>query len=436
MHDKRIFISHSTKDRLFAEWMSDFLVCFGVDRESIFCSSDYRSGVSGKIPDEIARALEDTVIDIVILSGSYKQSEYCLNEAGIIWFKGDKSEKIIVVIPEIFGEKCAGFMDTHYKQYRILDADFFDALTRGLENALMEKQVIQPDMRADLSGFHRQIERLERFQNSLPIVENLSVCPAERFEREKELQKIKRAWENIQRISYRNPDVMGGRKNIFYKSYGRTIVLYAAKNPGKIKVETTTECVIVNLSDEAYTEVFSAQFLRHHGGHDTYREIELKADGAAVKRRSGGSGRKPSGGAYLSSQNSEVVVKAHSSAAVKNVTIYEIEPELFFQSKVLHLPCGAYSIQANFDVSFIKRFGTCYIFRSQFIPPDPGNLDARLIPHEIFSESPDKRSMHYRCEDGFPAGSGYVLTISKIRETRAKRIPWRRPDTGKRGGRR
>ena len=411
---KKIFISHSTKDKLFVKWMSNLLACFGIGPESIFCSSDYRSGVFGKIPDEISWALESTVIDIIILSDAYKKSEYCLNEAGIIWFKGARSEKIIVVIPEISGEKCAGFMDAHYKQYRIFEPDFLDALVQRLEDILIKKKVIRPDMRVNLSCFRKRVVELEQFKKSLPIIENLSIYSAGEFGKERELHKIKQAWENIQKVCGRNPNFMGGHKNVFYKSYGRTIVIYAAEDPQKIQVKTTTEYVIVNLSNENYTEDYSSLFIKEDGGYDTYKVIEFEVNGKPYEREGGSVTVRDS---YVTYKNPGIVVDAHSNFAVKYVTTYNIEPGLFFQSKVLRIPCGVYSIQANFDVSFTRKFGTNYIFRSQFIPPDPSNLDACTVPHENFAESPDKRNIHFKCEDGFPAGSGYVLSISKTNET-------------------
>lgn len=65
----------------------DFLVNVGVDNDVIFCSSIPGYDVREKIADEIFSALNESMIDIAILSSNYYDSTYCLNEAGIIWFK-------------------------------------------------------------------------------------------------------------------------------------------------------------------------------------------------------------------------------------------------------------------------------------------------------------------------------------------------------------
>ena len=49
MSSKKIFISHSSKDKAFASWLSKLLVCLGVNESAIFYSSDFRQGVREKI---------------------------------------------------------------------------------------------------------------------------------------------------------------------------------------------------------------------------------------------------------------------------------------------------------------------------------------------------------------------------------------------------
>ena len=58
MSIKKIFISHSSKDKAFASWLSKLLVCLGVDESAIFYSSDFRQGVREKISDEVLHALK------------------------------------------------------------------------------------------------------------------------------------------------------------------------------------------------------------------------------------------------------------------------------------------------------------------------------------------------------------------------------------------
>ena len=90
MSKKEIFISHSTKDKEVADMIADFLHNAGIDKELIFCSSLPGNDVIEKIPDEVRIHLNESKVNIVILSNNYYQSAYCLNEAGIIWYENNK----------------------------------------------------------------------------------------------------------------------------------------------------------------------------------------------------------------------------------------------------------------------------------------------------------------------------------------------------------
>lgn len=82
-----IFISHNTQDKNVADIFVDFLISVGIQRDSIFCSSLPGNNVKEKIPDEIRESLNKSKVNVIILSKTYYESVYCLNEAGIIWYK-------------------------------------------------------------------------------------------------------------------------------------------------------------------------------------------------------------------------------------------------------------------------------------------------------------------------------------------------------------
>ena len=62
---KRIFISHSEKNKDFVALLLNYLVSLGVKRKNIFCSSDYRSGVHDKISDDVFAALRNRYYCVV-----------------------------------------------------------------------------------------------------------------------------------------------------------------------------------------------------------------------------------------------------------------------------------------------------------------------------------------------------------------------------------
>lgn len=113
----KIFISHRALDKEVVDILFEFLIAVGIPRESIFCSSLPGNDVKEKISDEVKRAIDESVINIVLLSKDYYDSAYCLNEAGIIWYKDIKV--IVIALPEITPDNMYGFLDSNYKIRRL-----------------------------------------------------------------------------------------------------------------------------------------------------------------------------------------------------------------------------------------------------------------------------------------------------------------------------
>lgn len=108
-----IFISHSSKNAEVAIMLRDFLVETGVPNECIFCSSIKGNDVKHRISVEVKTALAQSCVNIAILSEEYKNSPYCVNEAGIIWFF-DETPAIVIGLPEITHTNMCGFINGDY----------------------------------------------------------------------------------------------------------------------------------------------------------------------------------------------------------------------------------------------------------------------------------------------------------------------------------
>lgn len=198
------------------------------------------------------------LLDIIVLSNEYRKSEYCLNEAGIIWFKSEESEKSVIVLSLSSELIQAGFIDNDYIQLRLMDPNFLGKLSDRLKEMLSKHGLRQSQ--ADFTCFNKLVIELEDYKKGLPFIENLIIPYTSEGSKDIELSKISDAWNRVQQFSYRNPNELKVYPYIFYKEYIRQIRLSASDIPGKIRVKTITKSVIVNLSSKDYADEYSSLF--------------------------------------------------------------------------------------------------------------------------------------------------------------------------------
>lgn len=106
-----IFISHRTEDADVADMLKDFLVSTNIPNDYIFCSSLPGNNVRHNIQREVKEKMKNSTVNIAILSKSYYESAYCLNELGIIWFQEPQIPFVLVGLPEIEHNNMLGFLD-------------------------------------------------------------------------------------------------------------------------------------------------------------------------------------------------------------------------------------------------------------------------------------------------------------------------------------
>ena len=144
---KKIFISHNTQDKVVADIFVDFLIAVGIPRNEIFCSSLPGNNVRENITAEIRESLDSSNIFICILSSSYYQSAYCLNEAGIVWYK--HAATIIIGLPEINIDNMQGFINKDYMIRHLNNSDdiyaIIDDIIAELNLTQIKHQVINTE---------------------------------------------------------------------------------------------------------------------------------------------------------------------------------------------------------------------------------------------------------------------------------------------------
>ena len=147
--NKTIFISHRTTDKAVADMLLDFLVTTGIPRESIKCSSLPGNDVKERIAPEIRTWIQQSAVNVAILSDNYYKSAYCLNEAGVIWYLED-IPIIPIALPEITHNNMIGFLDSDYK-LRKLDSDddiayIYDTVQENLQLPAARHSVITAEI--------------------------------------------------------------------------------------------------------------------------------------------------------------------------------------------------------------------------------------------------------------------------------------------------
>lgn len=86
---KKIFISHSSKDKDVVEKFIDHILMLGIGLSSddIFCTSieDLAIKNGEEIRNHIQANIQNADFSILLISNNYKNSEICLNEMGAVW---------------------------------------------------------------------------------------------------------------------------------------------------------------------------------------------------------------------------------------------------------------------------------------------------------------------------------------------------------------
>lgn len=97
---KKIFISHSSKDKAIVQLFVDDILQLGIGikPEQIFCTSIEDMGIKNGeyIRKHIHQNIKDADYSFLLISDNYKKSEICLNEMGAVWAY-DKNVKLYLL---------------------------------------------------------------------------------------------------------------------------------------------------------------------------------------------------------------------------------------------------------------------------------------------------------------------------------------------------
>lgn len=121
----KIFISHSTDDRLIVEKFVTMLEQIGLKQEQLFCSSITGYGIpqgAGDLYDFIRNEMSnDNLFVIMMLSQNYYNSPVCLNEMGAAWIK--QSEYQSILLPGFQYSEIKGAVNPRDMTFRLADKE-------------------------------------------------------------------------------------------------------------------------------------------------------------------------------------------------------------------------------------------------------------------------------------------------------------------------
>ena len=114
----KIFISHASMDAPIGERFLEALVELGINKENVFYSSSYHTGVKlGKnFHEEVKNALNSAEIVIFLLTPNFYKSEFCLNEMGAVWCSN--KDFIPILLNNLTYNDMKGFIDSHYIAFK------------------------------------------------------------------------------------------------------------------------------------------------------------------------------------------------------------------------------------------------------------------------------------------------------------------------------
>jgi hypothetical protein len=130
---KRIFISHSSKDKEVMEKFTDYILQLGIglSHEDIFCTSIEEMGIRNG--EDIRQHIKDNVqgadFSFLMLSKNYKKSEICLNEMGAVWAVDNRVRYYL--LPNVDFKEIGWLCDTN-KAEKLHDYVVLDALQEEL----------------------------------------------------------------------------------------------------------------------------------------------------------------------------------------------------------------------------------------------------------------------------------------------------------------
>lgn len=133
MFERKVFVSHSSKNKEIADHFCSYIARLGVKDENIFCSSVIGKGIDNgqQLNKAIADAIAKSSLLIFILSYDFLSSSYCMEELGVGWFLAQRGDVTCyyLVLPDIDMSDIQGFVNSKVDKFTFLDNNHVEDLS-------------------------------------------------------------------------------------------------------------------------------------------------------------------------------------------------------------------------------------------------------------------------------------------------------------------
>lgn len=130
---KKLFISHSSKDKSIIKPLIDLIESIGLKEEQIFFSSSSAYGVDlgENIFERLKKELSNEVFALFILSNNFYSSPVCLCEMGAVWINSKK--QIPILIPPFSFDEMKGVFP-NFLGFKMDDKNELNSFKQQIEN--------------------------------------------------------------------------------------------------------------------------------------------------------------------------------------------------------------------------------------------------------------------------------------------------------------
>ena len=192
---KKLFISHSSKNKVIANQLISYLERLGLEHKNMFCSSSISQGAKNgeDLNSRIGQAIKNSYLIIYLISRDFLKSSYCIEELGVGWYLSQESNKkcFYVLLPDVELSDLFGFVNDKIQKFSFINISqkkSFISLTEDISNVMKIKG----------KNLTTQIEYINIFFNAINA--ELNTLIQNKSKEENEISEYNNRLSNLQQL--------------------------------------------------------------------------------------------------------------------------------------------------------------------------------------------------------------------------------------------